>query len=446
MLRFIYFLYIIFWLGSLQTHSAVYQYHPSSRLYLGGGFNPYKPDQGSIRCIIHDGVEQVDTASDGAVHSEAIFRMVKSRKELYDAVGFSASISGGFLFVSGEGSVQLENESSFQSDSLSWLLLFRSDYGRSILKNPRFDPSFSNTSDDILYDKCGSEIVTEVRKGVMAYALFTVNNLTESQKSKLNTKFSASFGNGIWNASTQADYKSFMSTIAAVSNVSIMVNAIGGQGVTSLASLLDDAGNADFFSKYNRAPIVLANYIKGMNQSRAVPIQFVTMHIKSFVPTLGNQFADFKTRQVAELFNWYQDISSSVGRLREILIGRDRTEYSLSHRQTEDLRSQLNDYTTAMNGIYEAAGFCFVPTEGAKCKLPSSILLRPINWPKRIDNGKCQQLREFALSSGLIEDNEEYQMALERNFAPHLVVSSDMRVSMDGWHRCEDLLSSWLPD
>lgn len=87
------------------TNAEVYRYHPNSRLYIGGGFNPFEPNQGTLRCIIHDGIEQVDTSDDAAVHTEAIIKMVKSRKELYDEVGFSASIGGGFLFVSGEGSV-----------------------------------------------------------------------------------------------------------------------------------------------------------------------------------------------------------------------------------------------------------------------------------------------------------------------------------------------------
>lgn len=428
---------------SMQANSEVYQYHPNSRFYLGGGFNPFKPNQGAIRCIVHDGVDQVDTASDGAVHTEAIIKMVNSRKELYESVGFSASIGGGFLFFSGEGSVQLENESAFQSDSLSWLLLFKSDYGRSVLRNPRLEPALSGMPEDQLYERCGSEVVTEVRKGVMAYALFTVNNLSERQKTVLNTKFKASFNNGLWNASAQADFQSFMSSVAAMSNVSIKVNAIGGQGITNLVSLLDESGSPDFFAKYNRAPVILANYIRGMDHSRSVPIQFTTMHIKSFVPTLGGQFVDFRTRQVAELFNWHQDISANVARLRNILFGDNRNEYLLTKNEIDSLRANVDQYIAAMNSIYDAANFCFIPAEVYRCQLPSNALsLSPINWPRRKDDDKCHQLREFAWSSGLIENIEEYKFAVKRNFAPRLVFSNDGKASINGWHRCEELLSN----
>jgi hypothetical protein len=180
-----------------------------------------------------------------------------------------------------------------------------------------------------------------------------------------------------------------------------------------------------------------------MNHSRAVPIQFITTHIKSLVPRIGSQFADFQTRQVAELFNWYQDISANVARLRAILFGDSRSEYSLTRSQEDILRSNAAQYATAMNDIYDAARFCFISGEVSRCQLPpNATSLNPIHWPKESDNIKCEQLREFALSSGLIENNDEYRMAASRNFAPHIVFSEDMRGSISGWHRCEDLLAN----
>ena len=88
-------LFLSIFISCIHANSEMYQYHPSSRLYLGGGF----------------------------------------------------------LFVSGEGSVQLENESTFQSDSLSWLLLFKSDYGRYVLRNPRLQPELSDMPEDLLYER-----------------------------------------------------------------------------------------------------------------------------------------------------------------------------------------------------------------------------------------------------------------------------------------------------
>ena len=87
--------------------------------------------------------------------------------------------------------------------------------------------------------------------------------------------------------------------------------------------------------------------------------------------------------------------------------------------------------------------FIFIHREVSRCQLPpNAVNLNPINWPKRRDDNKCQELREFALSFGLIEDNEEYRMAADRNFAPHIVFSNDVRASINGWHRCEYLLSN----
>ncbi len=87
---------------------AKYEYHPNTRLYMGGGYNPFKPTEGFFDCIEHDGEKAVD--SNGAVSTLVRIEQVKTRQEFYQKIDFSASIAGSFMFIL----IASDSEDSFE--------------------------------------------------------------------------------------------------------------------------------------------------------------------------------------------------------------------------------------------------------------------------------------------------------------------------------------------
>lgn len=204
-----------------------YAYYPNSPLHMGGGYNPYLPDEIYLNCIEHDGEGPVD--SDGATSTYVSLEQVKTREDFYRHIDFSASIAGSYKFYKGETSVQMESERAFHSDSFSWIVLFRSNYGRYILKNPRLKPEFSSYSHTELYQACGSEVAIHRNKSVMVYALFTIHNVSASERNRLETHFKGGANGGVWSASVESSYKKIVQEAAANNSVRLSVYALGEQ-------------------------------------------------------------------------------------------------------------------------------------------------------------------------------------------------------------------------
>jgi len=114
--------------------AAEYAYHPRSRVYLGGGYDPYHPDTAYLPCINYSSIDQVDTQ--GATNTVVKMLQVKTRQDFYQLTNFSASLAGSYLFMSGGGSVESIDEEAFHEDSFTWMVYFNSSYGRFVLHDP----------------------------------------------------------------------------------------------------------------------------------------------------------------------------------------------------------------------------------------------------------------------------------------------------------------------
>lgn len=412
-MKFINYLLAIFSVVSIGglAIAETYAYHPQSRLYLGGGYNPYRPNDGFLPCTDDDGVKQVDT--NGAVSSHAQMSIVRSREEFYKMVNFSTSIAGSFAFVSGGGSYHFFDESAFQSDSLSWIVLFRSDYGRFVLKNPRLNSQYAKYSTSELYQSCGSEVVTEERRGVMVYALFTVKNVSSSHRREIEANLKASASGIFWNAKMESSYKSILATAMARSQVLLTVNAIGGTGVQDLSELVRNSSENPY-EQFAKVPEILANYISKLTTANAVPIQYVTTHLSALRPGLEKRFTDFKTMQVGRLYMMFADLQAAVGRLQGILFGSEGEEFELEASQRDVLAARANEYSDAINLVYAAATSCFL-AQGGKCEVPR-LNLAAIVWPQKGSKTSdlCEALRYEALLTSCIDRDMYIQLRHEQ--------------------------------
>lgn len=417
-------------LMSVTAQAGQYAYHPFARLYLAGGFNPYFPDRAYLPCIDHDGEHPVET--DGAVGSEVEISLVTNRQDLYQKINISASLSGSYTFYSGSASERYEDEQAFHSDSLTWIVSFKTNYGHYALRNPRLSPSLSTMSEDDLYTRCGSEIVTERKKGVMLFALFTIKNLSQTRRTELERKFNASAKGPIWSAKMSAQYSSIFRSGMATSDISLKIHAVGGDGITNLTGLIKN-GEENSFIAYEQLPQILSNYLSTMTARKAAPTQNVTALLTSFKPGVTPRYEDFKNGQLISLYTNYLNYSSVVNRIRSILVSPDDA-FIMSDEERIDLEKAESVYTNNMNLIYAAAKTCFTQSS-ENCRLPTTNNAKFV-WPKaRPTDEHCSSLRQYAYVRGLVSESI-FKMATARNFAPIINAENGQ---IEGWGECQSL-------
>ncbi len=407
-------LLVLLFIQSYLSYGVTYNYHPDSHLYMGGGYNPFKPDDAFLQCIVHDGELSVDT--EGALTSVVRIQQVKSRQDFYQKIDFSASIAGSYAFMKGSGSVQMEDERAFHSDSFSWLILFRSNYGRYVLSNPRLRPEYNTLTDSRLYDTCGSEIVIERTKSALVYALFTIHNVSQSERSKLEAHLKASGGGAVWSASMDSSYRKIMQEASASNSVHLSVYAVGGAGIVNLADIIS-SNDTDPYKRYLEVPKVLSEYIKTLTPANSVPVSFSTKHISLFKDNLEVKFANFNSMHVSNIYNRYLDAVSITNRIENILRGNESVLYELTEEQKTQLEEWNQEYIEASNLYIEAAKGCFI--DGEVCLIPKTKR-STITWPQILNIkalSQCSYYQKKALALGAIS-HSQYNDFVSMEIAP----------------------------
>lgn len=375
-----YFL-LLFLLVTAFSYSAFagnYGYSPSSHLYLGGGMNPFKPDENYLDCIEYDSVVSLDTK--GAVSTEVEMKLLEKREDFYKSTSFSASVSGSYSFFKGEASISSVEETRFHSDSLTWIILFKTNYGKYSIVKPRLADEYKSYSQDDIYRTCGSEIVKFETRGVMAFALLTIHHLSESKKSELKAKFGAEAKGIGWGVKMDAQYSSLIASAMASKTISISIKAIGGNGLIDLRDLLitntdtikDSVTGQESASPaidYMRVPSVLHKYIGGMTAENAVATEYSTVAMSSFVRNLPVRFDKFLTKQVETIYFKYLDYKVLRDRIDSVVSGGS----SLSPHDIAELSSVRDVCDEMMNTIYLAGRAC-VEGDISQCIIPRGAI------------------------------------------------------------------------
>jgi hypothetical protein len=285
------------------AYGAVYNYHPNSTIYLGGGYNPFQPTQAFQECLEWDSIKSIDSdTGKTAIDTTAIIQTVKSKSDFYSLIDFSSQIQGGYGFFSGEGSVNLVDEYAFHDDSMTWIVLFKTDYGRFRIQNERLKARYNSETPEDLVRKCGSEVATTQRLGVLAYAVLTVKNLSQSKRREFEAKLNVSASGGLWNVDMQNEYKSVLKSSMAATDFSVRLRAIGGAGVVDLSGLLGSSNDQDPFVKYEQIPDVLSHYIKGLTVEGAAPLSYITTDLSAYQSDIPGDRSTFKSVQFEKIF------------------------------------------------------------------------------------------------------------------------------------------------
>jgi hypothetical protein len=186
-----------------------YKYHPSNTLHLGSSFNPLRPYQAYNTCITYDSVIPVQ-GDHGSITTEFTSNIVNSREELYRHLNVDASLSASYLFASGSASFSLDQEYSFSSHDLTWIVKGATDYGRFVMGGMRLTPEAEALRKNpvAFAERCGYEFVAQEHRAVQVVAVYTLHDLTESEKTKLSLSISAqaSFALGDFKLSAASPY------------------------------------------------------------------------------------------------------------------------------------------------------------------------------------------------------------------------------------------------
>lgn len=377
-----------------------YTYHPSNGLYLAAGFDPAYPERAFQSCIRYDGRQNVD--GKGAIKTEYSLSMVKSKKELFDRLSVSASLSARSLFWSANAGVDYFSQHRFHSDSITWMLTGKSEYGRHIIQNAQLSPSaaelIKNRSFEQFAKQCGTEFIKQERRSVLVAAIFSVENVSQEEIKRLETHFQASASAVFFEANAQTRYSRFISEASRINRINLSIYAIGGSGITELSSLVistDDLGQVQQ---------AISKYMSSLTEDKAVPSEYLSGSMAAFGWNGSNPAQIFKReRTLSELYYRYKEIQGTHERLGQILNHKNNTAYEgLSNAQWQAYQTQYNEHADYLTTLINAADLCH--DSFGNCQVPKNTLSRVI-WPINTLS-PCEKMRFQAHQAQLIDDFE----------------------------------------
>jgi len=377
-----------------------YNYHPSTPIYLGSGLNPIHPDQAFRNCLESDGIRKV--SGSGAMNTYFSVNLIKSRKELFEQLQISASLSARSAFWSGSASANYFSEHRFHSDSLTWIIKGTTDYGSFALDNPRLKSFAQQLLDSNKHEQfaktCGLEFINQERRAVLIAAVFSMENVSQEQKKQLEVQFQASYNAPFLNADLKAKYANFFQDAARTSRISMTIYAVGGSGITTLAPLVSKLDNLD------NIQLIIQSYMAGMTEQQAVPLEYFTGSMTAFGWHGQTPIEAFRRERIlGELFHRYTNAENTYRRIESIIDNRNSAVYqNLNDTIMEEYRANYSAYGAYLNELLNIADLCY--ENFTDCRLPEHYLPR-IKWPIDVADN-CERIRLQAFSLNQIDDEE----------------------------------------
>lgn len=401
------------------VQAGVYQYHPSSVLRLGAGFNPLFPDRAYADCLDYGQVESID--GENAINTRYSMNVLTSRKQLFESMGISASMSARGSFWSASGSVDYLKEHKFHKDNINWMVMGTTQFGRFGISDVKLKKGSKKLLEEKKYGefeaRCGSEFVQMESRRVMVSAIFTIENVSEEDKEKLETQFEGSISGFLGEGEMKAKYTSFYNAASHVSRVRMTILAVGGAGIQRFGAIIKNPGNLEEIQS------VLAAYLEELNLDAAVPSTYLTGSMSVFGWDGTTPISVYRReRALGELFHAYRDVEDIIKRIRGILELRGALIYGgLSEDQFDGYEEALDGYQAYRKSILNAADGCYENLED--CDVPDGKPERVV-WPINLV-APCEKLRLKAYRAQAITEVDVERMRLH-NQAP--IMKGDSKV------------------
>jgi hypothetical protein len=367
-------------LATTPAGADVFDYHPASGLHLGGGYDPAYPTEPYVRsCVSSSGEHNIDTPQ-GIADAKYELYSVSSHEELYKALSVSASADASFGFFSASGSVASQSQFSSSSDSITWIAKVSLIYGRYQPVDAKPIPAIGEMSAADITSTCGTQIVTQETRGVIATIVFTFNNISTAAKQALQASISGNGNFGEGDAHAKSDYKNSVEAASRSSELRITVEVRGGPGKEALESI----AKAD--SDLEKIRAALATYIAQTTETNIRAFSYETSSTRQFYPKVGiPQLNSGRDEALVGMYSTYSDLAQTVARIQGLIKvpGRPQDEYLnrfVSDAARRELGSDARAYSQAMLQIRKNAKACL--TDDSACAPYITSDLPRVTWPR----------------------------------------------------------------
>lgn len=305
----------------VSTRATEYKYHPATTMRLGAGLDPKHPFDAYPYCF---------TFEDGRIENTNLnvqldARLLKSRRDLVETLNMSLSLSGSYGLFEGGGSASFDSRYEFSSDTFVWSIYAFNDFGRREVRNEQLTADAQSYLTRKEFDKfatrCGTEVITQEKRLSQVTAIFTLRNVSESQRTTLEAAFNASYGGLGAGADASGSYKKFVSDASRISTVSVSIVAVGAGGVSELSDIVLD------ISDIAKIKETLKELLSNIKFDTAAPGSYLSTSMARYgwqpTDTLDIGILD---RALGEYYILYRDAQVRQTRVREII-----DEYANGH-------------------------------------------------------------------------------------------------------------------
>jgi hypothetical protein len=409
------------------TAFAQYKYFPDSPLRMGVGYNPYMPNQAHNNCLKESEIGSELGDKGKVVYIEGDVSLIEKRKTLYEALNFDFAMSAKFALGRVGANVRLDESSMFQSNSLTWAIKFTADFGKFYFKKKELHPEFDKLSLFELYQKCGTEIIADGIRMGLVYALVTVNNLSESQKSALEGSLNFKYGNSDNNVTAKTKISKLSDKLATFKNVHVQFKAFGGEDLLDLSTKIKASGSLSV-GDIEQIETVAIEYLGTINKDNAPYVTFFPTPIGKLAKNkvgwvdwlVGNKVSNklFAEGEIKKMYDQYLTNESDLTRINKILVKGDMTKFNVNQETIKYLEKMRDFLIAEMKKIEAAAAICFDETKD--CHSPV-FKPRSIAWPGSNPSYYCHAAMVDAKNENLVSD--ELQAWLnKKGMGPKLTV------------------------
>lgn len=349
-----------------------YDYYGKANLKLGAGFRKLNPSQAPPPCLVVSPQTKTEDATIGNFILET--KLVNDRSQLYSLLHIDAHLAGRTLAASANVDASFDKETSLESADLTWIMYAFQEFGSETI-----DPVFNQpaallkNTPERLIQRCGQEYVQSVTKASQIAAVFTLHSLNLATKTTLQSHFAAG---ATWTGSDlnfSANYKSFLREASQHGSVEVRIFGFGGGGVQKLSDIV--LRGDDFENVRN----TLATYIRTeMVASKAFPISFNTSAFGDLTEPPVSYAPIGNPPELDSIYLEYVGVLSRIGRIEEMLGGRNGRFGYITDDQVEYLNSVRKSMTTHLSQLSRQAIQC--NKIKGNCSFPD-IDSQIVNWP-----------------------------------------------------------------
>lgn len=370
------------WMGcsilcSSVAYTADYSFHPDINPHLGGGFDPKDPNFPFEDCLIKQDPKIVEQPL-----TDIEIKAVHSETEIQTALETSAQISGSLLFMKGKATTQFGFKDSFEEDSVTYIILAKTTYGKEYLPKHTLDPALENAKVEELKEWCGPEIVVQQKKGVMLLGVFTWSSISREQKKFLSANLGIKGGNVVATGQVKAGLEKIATDFRLASHLNLKIRAIGGGGISEVRDLVKNGASA-----IAEAPKLMSEYLKTMTYAHSAPIFFSTKTIEQIkkIPADTSMLSLNTTR----LYYDYKLVDNTLSKLDRILKEGDPSFEDISAEHRAKLIGYRTKYSTISDKLLQEAKRCLGGADLCRARLDDltmEINIREIPWPAKKPN------------------------------------------------------------